>query len=97
MDRTCNNYYRFIVTLMVFFLCYFIILANLYLLQITQTNFFKTLADKQYNITVQTLPQRAYIFDRDNIFHKVMTALPHIKIKVSCILKEIYPQMKLNC
>lgn len=45
---------------------YGIIALNLYLIQIQQNNFFKDLGEKQYNITIQTFPQRAYIYDRHN-------------------------------
>lgn len=34
------------------------------MIQIQQSTFFKDLGEKQYNITVQTLPQRASIYDR---------------------------------
>ena len=67
MDDMRHNYFRLFTVICVFFLLYGIIMLNLYLIQIQQTNFFKNLGDKQYNITMQTLPQRAYIFDRDNI------------------------------
>jgi len=43
---------------------YGIIALNLYLIQIQQNSFFKDLGEKQYNITIQTFPQRAYIYDR---------------------------------
>jgi cell division protein FtsI (penicillin-binding protein 3) len=45
--------------------CYGIIIFNLYKIQITQQDFFKNLGEKQYNITTTTLPERAYIYDRN--------------------------------
>ncbi|MFA5999333.1 MAG: penicillin-binding protein 2 [Candidatus Babeliales bacterium] len=66
MDSTHNNYLRFFTVIIVFFLLYGMIILNLYFIQIRQTSFFKNLGDKQYNITLQTLPQRAYIYDRNN-------------------------------
>lgn len=67
MDSSHNNYFRLFTVIIVFFMLYSMIILNLYFIQIQQTSFFKNLGDKQYNITLQTLPQRAYIFDRDNI------------------------------
>ena len=47
-----------------FSLLYFSIVVNLYFIQIRQQHFFTTLGDKQYNITMTTLPPRAEIYDR---------------------------------
>lgn len=44
---------------------YAVIITNLYFMQIKQENFFKTLGEKQYNISITTLPERACIFDRN--------------------------------
>ena len=55
---------RFFFIAFIFCGLYAMIIGNLYRLQIQQSNFFKDLGDKQYNITVQTLPQRALIYDR---------------------------------
>src|SRR3989442_1972149 len=66
MDSSHNNYLRFFTVIIVFFLLYGMIILNLYFIQIQQTSFFKNLGDKQYNITLQTLPQRAYMYDRNN-------------------------------
>ncbi|HSW75664.1 MAG TPA: penicillin-binding protein 2 [Candidatus Saccharimonadales bacterium] len=66
MESHHNNYLRFFTVILVFFLLYGMIILNLYFIQIQQTSFFKNLGDKQYNITLQTLPQRAYIYDRNN-------------------------------
>lgn len=55
--------------MLIFIMCciiYGIIIFNLYLIQIQQNNFFKDLGEKQYNVTMQTFPQRAYIYDRNN-------------------------------
>ncbi len=38
----------------------------MYFTQILQNNFFKDLGEKQYNVTIQTFPQRACIYDRNN-------------------------------
>lgn len=50
-----------------FFLLYFCIVINLYFIQVKQKHFFKTLGNKQYNITMTTHPPRATIYDRNNI------------------------------
>ncbi len=57
---------RFFFVVFVICCLYGVIVANLYRLQIQQSIFFKNLGDKQYNITVQTFPQRALIYDRCN-------------------------------
>ncbi|MDP3788532.1 MAG: penicillin-binding protein 2 [Candidatus Chromulinivorax sp.] len=44
---------------------YGIIIASLYFMQVQQENFFKNLGEKQYSISVTTLPERACIFDRN--------------------------------
>lgn len=44
---------------------YTVIIANLYYMQIKQEDFYKNLGAKQYSISVTTLPERAYIFDRN--------------------------------
>jgi cell division protein FtsI (penicillin-binding protein 3) len=46
---------------------YGIIIANLYIMQVTKEKFFKNLGEKQYNISITTLPERAYIFDKNGI------------------------------
>ena len=48
-----------------FSLLYFCIVVNLYFIQIKQQHFFTTMGDKQYNITITTLPPRAEIYDRN--------------------------------
>lgn len=66
MESLNNNFIR---SMFIFILClilYGIIIFNLYLIQIQQNSFFKDLGEKQYNVTIQTFPQRAYIYDRNN-------------------------------
>lgn len=66
MKSLHNNFIR---SMIIFILCsivYGIIVFNLYLIQIKQNSFFKDLGEKQYNVTIQTFPQRAYIYDRHN-------------------------------
>lgn len=64
MNSSHYNSGRFLFVVFVFCTLYAVILVNLYLLQIQQSSFFKDLGEKQYNITVQTFPQRALIYDR---------------------------------
>ena len=49
----------------ILFILYGIIIVNLYFMQVQQQDFFKKLGEKQYSITMTTLPERAYIFDRN--------------------------------
>ncbi len=49
---------------LVFCLLYLLILFNLYTIQIKQREFFADLANKQYHVSVTTMPPRAEIFDR---------------------------------
>lgn len=44
---------------------YCIIIVNLYVMQVQHQDFYKRLGAKQYSINVITLPERAYIFDRN--------------------------------
>jgi len=55
---------RVIFIFLVFCLLYFVILFNLYLIQVKQNDFFKNLGNQQYNVTVSRYPARAEIFDR---------------------------------
>ena len=66
MNISHHSSTRFFFIVFVICLLYGVIIANLYRLQIQQSAFFKDLGDKQYNITVQTFPQRAIIYDRHN-------------------------------
>lgn len=61
-----NNYIRSIVIVYSFFMLYGIIALNLYFIQIKQAPFFKNLANKQHNITMQNYPCRGDILDRNN-------------------------------
>ncbi|MBP7854602.1 penicillin-binding protein 2 [Candidatus Babeliales bacterium] len=58
---------RFFFVLFIFIILYCFVLVNLYVLQIKQFSFFKNLGEKQYNITMQVLPARALLYDRNNI------------------------------
>lgn len=66
MNSSHYNAGRF--SFIVFLLCilYTVIVVNLYFLQIQRFDFFKDLGEKQYNVTVQTFPQRALFYDRYN-------------------------------
>ena len=66
MNSQSHSSGRFFFIIFIFCILYVVIAANLYVLQIQQSTFFKDLGDKQYNITVQTLPQRALMYDRCN-------------------------------
>lgn len=66
MESSHNNFIRsFCILIMCCFL-YGMIIINLYFIQIQQNNFFKNLGEKQYNVTTQTFPPRATIYDRHN-------------------------------
>ncbi|MBI2353099.1 penicillin-binding protein 2 [Candidatus Dependentiae bacterium] len=64
MDNN-NSYIRSLFILFLFLSLYSIIAINLYFIQIKKTVFFKELADKQYNVTIQTYPPRGLITDRN--------------------------------
>ncbi len=64
MNRLHHSSTRFLLVVLMLCLLYGVIVANLYRLQIQQSDFFKNLGDKQYNITIQSFPQRALIYDR---------------------------------
>jgi cell division protein FtsI (penicillin-binding protein 3) len=66
MDSLNNNFIRSMLVVILCCIFYGIIGFNLYLIQIQQNSFFKNLGEKQYNVTMQTFPQRAYIYDRNN-------------------------------
>jgi cell division protein FtsI (penicillin-binding protein 3) len=55
---------RSIFIFSILFMLYGIIIANLYVMQIKKEDFFRQLAEKQYSVSVTTLPERAIIFDR---------------------------------
>lgn len=61
-----NNYIRSFIIVLLFFILYGIISVNLYFIQIKNATFFQSLAEKQYNATIQSYPQRGYILDRHN-------------------------------
>ena len=55
---------RSIVIFTILCIMYSILIAHLYTMQIKKESFFKQLAEKQYSISVTTLPERAMIYDR---------------------------------
>ncbi len=61
-----NNYVRSALIFFLFFALYAVIIVNLYVIQIKQASFFKDLAEKQYNVTIQSYPERGNILDRHN-------------------------------
>ncbi len=63
MNISHHSSARFFIVIFVLCLLYGVIVANLYRLQIQQSTFFKNLGDKQYNVTIQSFPQRALIYD----------------------------------
>ena len=63
MNISHHSSARFFIVVFVLCLLYGVIVANLYRLQIQQSTFFKNLGDKQYNVTIQSFPQRALIYD----------------------------------
>ncbi len=62
---TADYKIRTIFVFLIFCSLYSIVLFNLYSIQIKQHNFFVDLAQKQYNVSVTTMPPRAEIYDRD--------------------------------
>ena len=66
MNSAHHNFGRYFFIVFVLFFLYGVVIVNLYILQIKQSLFFKDLGEKQYNVTVQTLPARALIYDRFN-------------------------------
>jgi cell division protein FtsI (penicillin-binding protein 3) len=64
-----NKRYSFRAGLVFIVFCcaYFAIACNLYFIQIRQRDFFNTLAQQQYTISITTHPPRALIFDRMNV------------------------------
>ncbi len=55
---------RSTVIFLLFISAYFIIIGNLYILQVRQRDFFTQLARQQYTISLTTMPTRASIYDR---------------------------------
>jgi cell division protein FtsI/penicillin-binding protein 2 len=58
---------RVICVFMLFCALYFVLLANLYKLQIKQHDTYATMAKQQYSFTVNQFPARASIFDRNGV------------------------------
>ncbi len=55
---------RLIIIFFTFVSLYLFVLINLYIVQIKRAQFFKSLAQQQYTMTITTTPWRAEIFDR---------------------------------
>lgn len=55
---------RLIILFFFFVLLYVLVLFNLYVVQIKRSDFFKSLAQRQYTMTVTSTPPRAVIYDR---------------------------------
>lgn len=55
---------RGVIVFLFFCFCYLIVIANLFYLQIIKKNFFTQLGQKQYHISVTSLPPRGHIVDR---------------------------------
>lgn len=75
----------------ILFIFYATIITRLYFMQIKQENFFKKIAEKQYNITISTMPERAHIFDKNG------TAIAVNKITYAAFLlpKQITDRSKI--
>ena len=59
------EHFRSFFIFSILFVLYCIIIGNLYSMQVKKQDFFKNMGDKQYSISMTTLPERAYIFDRN--------------------------------
>ena len=61
-----NKEYKFrsAFLLLVFLTLYIVLLITLYSVQIRQADFFSTLGEKQYEVSITTTPPRAPIYDR---------------------------------
>lgn len=59
---------RGIITFFFFCLCYLVVLGNLVYLQLIQYQFFTQLGEKQYHLTITSLPPRGVITDRSGNF-----------------------------
>jgi len=60
------EHFRSLIIFFIFISLYGIIIGNLYNIQVKKQSFFMNLGDKQYNLSITTLPERAQIFDRNN-------------------------------
>ena len=66
MKQVSNfEHYRSFFIFSILLTLYGIIIANLYVMQVKKQDFYKNLGEKQYNISITTLPERAPIFDRN--------------------------------
>src|SRR5579859_423497 len=89
---TTNYKIRTTFIFLLFCSFYFIVLFNLYSIQIKQHSFFTDLAQKQYNVSITTMPPRAEIYDR----HMHPLALNQDNLSAFILPKEIKnrPQLK---
>ena len=60
------EHFRSFLIFFIFVSLYGIIVGNLYNIQVKRQEFFMNLGEKQYNISITTLPERAQIFDKNN-------------------------------
>lgn len=91
---------RSFIIFSLFCVCYFILLLNLYIIQIIKANYYSNLANKQHFITTKINPPRALILDRNNkpiaLNKESLSAfiLPHKleePVKLSSFLQENFP------
>lgn len=59
------EHFRSFFIFSILLILYAIVIANLYVMQVRNQDFFKKLGEKQYNISITTLPERAPIFDKN--------------------------------
>ncbi len=59
------EHFRSFFIFSILLILYCIIIGNLYRMQVTQQDFFTRMGEKQYSISITTLPERAYIFDKN--------------------------------
>ncbi len=59
-----SEHFRSFFIFSILFTLYCIIIGNLYSMQVKKQDFFKNMGEKQYSLSITTLPERAYIFDR---------------------------------
>src|SRR5579872_6231275 len=94
--------FRTVIIFLFFCLAYLIILANLYFIQIRNNQFFSTLGEQQYNVSVTTFPPRAEIFDRsgtrllamnkDSVSAFILPKTIAKKAELSRFLRKEFPQ-----
>jgi cell division protein FtsI (penicillin-binding protein 3) len=83
------------------FACYSLAIVKLYLIQIRQTGFFKTIGNQQYRVRITATPERAFIYDRtgiqplalnkDSISAFIVPNNLHDADAVNCFLQREFP------